>query len=516
MRRLVECVPNFSEGRRKEVIDQITEAIEAVAGVRLLDVEMDGDHNRAVVSFVGQPEAVEEAAFRAVKVAAELIDLDGHQGEHPRIGATDVVPLIPIAGVTMEECVEMAKRLGERIGTELGIPVYLYERAATRPERADLAYHRRGEYEGLKEAIVTDPERAPDYGPRALGKAGATVVGAREPLIAYNVYLDTDDQDIARAIARAVRHSSGGLRYVKALGLYIAQRGLVQVSMNMTDYRQTPLHRVLEMIRREAQRYGVAVIGSEMVGLVPEKALLEAAEFYLQLDGFSEEQILEKRLEALGEVPAEVVVEAEATLGSFLEEVARCSPTPGGGSVAALSGALAAALASMVCQLTLTKEEYGSVEAEMEAALETAKGLQRDLTGLVEEDQLAFEALLETYGLAKETEEERERRSLAIQMALRGAASVPLAVADRGVKALEVLLALAVKGLESAVSDVGTAAQMALAAVKGATLNVRANIISLEDRDLARAFEEQIIAFQSRAQELSAQIEGMVAQRLGS
>ncbi len=294
MRKIVECVPNFSEGRRKEVIDQIVEAIAIVPGVHVLDVQSDADHNRTVATFAGQPEAVEEAAFRGIQKAAELIDMSLHRGEHPRMGAADVVPFVPIKGVTMEDCVAMARRLGERVGRELDIPVYLYEKAATRPERQNLAEVRRDEYEGIKAEIATRREREPDFGPRHLGKAGATAIGARLPLIAFNVYLGSDDVEVAKAIARAVRHSSGGLRYVKALGLLV--EGKAQVSMNLTDYRQTPVHRVVEMIRREAERYGVSVVESELIGLIPNEALVEAATFYLQLGGFSGHQILENRL----------------------------------------------------------------------------------------------------------------------------------------------------------------------------------------------------------------------------
>jgi glutamate formiminotransferase len=294
MKRIVECVPNFSEGRRKEIIDQIVGAVSSLEGVRVLDVQSDADHNRSVVTMVGEPQAVEEAAFRGIEQAARLIDMDQHQGGHPRMGASDVVPFVPIAGVTMADCVEMARRLGERVGRELSIPVYLYEEAATRPERRNLADVRRGEYEGLKTEIETDPHRAPDFGPARMGKAGATAIGARPPLIAFNVYLNTDDVATARAIARAVRHSTGGLRYVKALGLLV--EGCAQVSMNLTDYRQTPIHRVVEMIRREAARYGVAIAFSEVVGLIPNEALLDAARFYLQLDSFLPDQILENRL----------------------------------------------------------------------------------------------------------------------------------------------------------------------------------------------------------------------------
>jgi glutamate formiminotransferase len=294
MKRIVECVPNFSEGRRREIIDEIVGALASVEGVRVLDVQSDTDHNRSVVTMVGQPQAVEEAAFRGIERAAQLIDMGQHQGEHPRMGATDVVPFVPIAGVTMADCVEMAHRLGERVGRELSIPIYLYEEAATRPERRNLADVRRGEYEGLRVEIETDPHHVPDFGPARMGKAGATAIGARPPLVAFNVYLNTDDVAIAKAIARAVRHSSGGLRYVKALGLLV--EGRAQVSMNLTDYRQTPIYRVIEMLRREAARYGVTIASSEVVGLIPNEALVDTAQFYLQLDGFSSDQILENRL----------------------------------------------------------------------------------------------------------------------------------------------------------------------------------------------------------------------------
>jgi len=292
--KIVECVPNFSEGRRKGVIDQIVGRIASVPGVKVLDVHSDADHNRSVVTYIGEPRAVEEAAFQAIAQAAKFIDMDSHRGQHPRIGATDVVPFVPLAGVEMAVCVEMAQRLGERVGRELAIPVYLYREAATRPERRDLANIRRGEYEALKVEIETDPQRDPDFGPTCLGKAGATAIGARPPLIAFNVYLSTDNVEIARAIARAVRGSSGGLRYVQALGLLV--KGVAQVSMNLTDHRQTPIHRVMEMIRREAASYGVSVRRSEIVGLVPQAALVEAAKFYLQLNGFSLDQVLENRL----------------------------------------------------------------------------------------------------------------------------------------------------------------------------------------------------------------------------
>lgn len=294
MPAFVECVPNFSEGQRQEIVEEIVAAMRAVSGLTVLNVQTDPDHNRSVVTTVGSPAAVAEAAFQATRVAAGLINLDEHRGEHPRMGATDVIPFVPVREVTMAECVELAREVGRRIGEELGIPVYLYEEAATRPERHDLAAVRRGEYEALKAEIATVPERAPDFGPRQIGPAGAVAVGARPYLIAFNVYLNTGEVSIARQIAKAVRHSSGGLRYVKALGLAVEEG--VQVSMNLTDFTQTPIHRTLEMIRSEARRYGVQVTRSEIVGLVPQQALLDAALWYLQLDGFEANQVLENRL----------------------------------------------------------------------------------------------------------------------------------------------------------------------------------------------------------------------------
>ena len=295
MKPIAECVPNFSEGRRQNVIDEIVTAMAEVPDARVLDVQSDPDHNRSVVTMVGPPQAVLEAAFQGVTTAAGLIDMNHHRGGHPRMGATDVVPFVPVRDVTMEDCIALARQLGERVGSELAIPVYLYEDAANRPDRRNLANVRRGEYEGLKEEIATNPDRAPDYGPSTLGTAGATAIGARPPLIALNVYLNTDDPSPAKAIAQAVRHSSGGLRFVKALGLLV--EGQAQVSMNLTNYRHTPIHRVMEMIRTEAARFGLSITHSEIVGLVPAAALLDAAQFYLQIAELSPDQILENRLQ---------------------------------------------------------------------------------------------------------------------------------------------------------------------------------------------------------------------------
>jgi glutamate formiminotransferase/formiminotetrahydrofolate cyclodeaminase len=289
--KIVECVPNFSEGCRLEVIKSIEQSISEVPGVLILDRHSDEDHNRTVITFAGKPDQVSEAAFQAIRKAAQMIDLEKHQGEHPRLGATDVVPFVPISGTSMEECIILARALGKRVGETLDIPVYLYERAALRPERVNLEDVRRGEYEALKETLGVDPDRDPDFGPRKLGPAGATIIGARPPLIAYNVYLASDDVDIAKKIARTVRQSSGGLPNVKAIGLLV--EGRAQVSMNLTDFTVTPVARVQEMIRTEAEDYGTSIHHAELVGLIPQAAIADAVRWYLQLDGFTSEQILE-------------------------------------------------------------------------------------------------------------------------------------------------------------------------------------------------------------------------------
>lgn len=298
MRKIVECIPNFSEGRRNDVVDRIIASITSAPDAVLLDRESDPDHNRSVITFVAPPQRVVEAAIAGARKAAELIDLNAHSGEHPRMGATDVIPFVPIAGVTMEECIGLARECGERLWRELGIPVYLYEKAATRPDRENLASVRKGQFEGIRDEIATNEARRPDFGePRVHPTAGITAVGARPPLIAYNVNLNTDNIEVANKIARAVRHLSGGLRYVKALGFELKDRGIVQISMNMVNYEGTPLYRAFELVKREAERYGVTVLGSEIVGLVPQRALNAVADFYLQFENFTEDQVLEQRLE---------------------------------------------------------------------------------------------------------------------------------------------------------------------------------------------------------------------------
>ena len=490
MRQLIECVPNFSEGRRKDVIEQIIGAITSVDGVTLLDQEMDTNHNRSVITFVGDAAAVEEAAFRGCAKAAELIDLDVHRGEHPRMGATDVIPFIPISGATQQDCVDIARRLGERVGRQLNIPVYLYEDAATKEANRNLADVRRGEYEGLKAEIATNAERAPDFGPQRLGKSGAVAIGARFPLIAYNANLGTRDLGVAKAVAKAVRFSNGGLRYVKALGIDLADREMVQVSMNMTKYDETPLFRALEFVKREAGRYGVNVVESEIVGLVPQQALTDAAEYYLQLARFSQNQVLEVRLqEALAQQ------EGKASRNSFLDELAAATPTPGGGSASAYVGAMAAALLAMYAGLTSTKKTYASVRAQMERVHERALQIKDLLSAAVEEDALAFEAVLEAGRLPKGSPE----REVAMQRARQGAARVPMSVAELCAEVLRLAREVMDLGLKSARSDVTVASFLAQAAIKGALLNVRDNIGSIHD-------EQFVAEYQARAQQVEAQL----------
>jgi len=510
MATLIECIPNFSEARRPEVIDQIVAAITSVEGARLLDRSSDLDHNRTVLTFAGDPFAVEEAAFRAIKTAAELIDLDIHTGEHPRIGATDVCPFVPLSDATMEDCIAIAHRLGERVGGELSIPVYLYEAAATRPERANLENIRHGQYEGLKSEIESDPERKPDFGPSKLPKAGATVIGARNPLIAFNAYLTTDDVDIAKKIAKAIRHSSGGLRYVKGLGLLV--EGRAQVSMNLTNFRETPVARVVEFVRREAERYGVGIHHTELVGLIPQEALVDAAVWYTQLDAFHKEQILESRLFATTSANGS---NSDRDCPSFIEVLSTPTPTPGGGSAGAYAGAMGAALISMVSGLTIGKKKYAEFEAEMQAVRVMAEKLRKELTLAVEDDAGAFEALMGTFRLPKETEEEKAKRNAAIIHATLNAAHIPLHVASDAVKVMELAIKCARHGNVNAISDAMSGFAMSRAALTAAGYNVRINLDSLEDKSLGERMLAELAELEFEADKLELEIHAVMKERGG-
>jgi len=504
---LIECIPNFSEARRPEVIDQIAAAITSVEEVRLLNRSSDLDHNRTVLTFAGPPFAVEEAAFRAIQTAAELIDMDNHTGEHPRLGATDVVPFVPLSDVTMDDCIAMAQRLGERVGNELNIPVYLYEAAAMRPERVNLENIRKGQYEGLKSEIELDADRAPDFGPSILGAAGATVIGARNSLIAFNVYLTTDDADIAKKIAKAIRHSSGGLRYVKALGLLV--EGRAQVSLNLINYRETPVARVVEMIRNEAARYGASIHHSELVGLIPQDALTDAAAWYMQLDQFDKAQVLESRL-------YESQASAQADNGpSFLEELAAPTPTPGGGSAAAYAGALGAALVAMVAGLTIGKKNYANVEAGMQAIRVMAEKLRKELTLAVDDDASAFEAVMGAFKLPKGTEEQKAARAAAIHNAMMNAAHVPLHVAQDVVKVMELALKCAKEGNVNAISDSMSGFAMSQAALTAAGYNVKINLNSLEDKSVGEKLLNELKELETKADELEKEIRTTMQERGG-
>lgn len=481
MKKIIECVPNFSEGKNKEVITQIVNAISSVSGVFLLDQESDPAHNRSVITFAGEPSAILEAAFRGVAKAAELIDMESHRGEHPRMGATDVLPLVPLKGVSEEECIKYALQLGERIGKELNIPVYLYEKAARQSERENLADVRRGEYEGIKEEIEKLPSLKPDFGPAKMGKAGATAVGVRTSLVAYNVNLKSKDIKIARAIAKKIRFKDGGFPCVKALGFELADRGIVQVSMNLTDYKVTGVHTVFEAIKEECEKYGVEILESEVIGLIPQEALSETAKHYLKINGFSSKQILENVLQ---EKMENFVNSNNSTnsIKNFLDDVASKNPVPGGGSVSALAGSLAAALCSMVANLTLANKNYTKVHSKISKVLEETEKLRNHLYELIEEDSLAYQAVADAY----KTKDKKQTQS-----ALKKAAQTPLEIAKTASELLEPLEVLEQEGNKNAVSDCGVARHMIEAAIKGGILNVEINLKYIEDQEFVQKLRNE-------------------------
>jgi glutamate formiminotransferase/formiminotetrahydrofolate cyclodeaminase len=515
MRKIVECIPNFSEGGRPSVIDQIIASITSVPSVVLLDRESDPDHNRSVVTFVADPEHVVDAAIAGARSAAELIDLNKHIGEHPRMGATDVIPFVPIAGVSMDDCVLLARQCGERMWKELGIPVYLYEKAAARPERENLATIRKGQFEGIRDEIASASARLPDFGEaRVHPTAGITAVGARPALIAYNVNLGTSDIRIANKIARAARHQSGGLRYVKALGFELKDRGIVQVSMNMVNHEGTPLFRAFELVKREAERYGVPVIGSEIVGLVPQAALNPVTDYYLRLENFSENQILEHRLGASTGPATEsstgdqhVPLGLADSTGSFSELLAAGTPTPGGGSVSAYCGLLASALGQMMANLTVGKRKYAEAEPRIKSIQSRLAGLAKDLRSLIDEDAASFDAVLNAYRQPKDTDEQKTARARQIDQATHHAIDIPFRTAERALEVLRLLADLSEIGNPSALPDVATGGQMAKTAVKGAYYNISINTSALSDRDEAARIVNAIEQLVEQSKELAGRIE---------
>jgi glutamate formiminotransferase/formiminotetrahydrofolate cyclodeaminase len=504
--KLVECVPNFSEGRRPEVINAIRDAIAAVDGVSVLDVSSDASHNRSVITFVAPVETAVDAAFAGIKMAKERIDLSSHTGEHPRIGATDVVPFIPLEGSTMEDCIALARALGKKVGDELKIPVYLYERAATTPSRENLADVRRGEFEGLREELGKNPARNPDFGPAKIHPTfGAIAIGARPFLVAYNVYLGpASNLQTAKNIAKAVRGSSGGFKYVKGLGLEVD--GQAQVSMNLVDTEKTPLHNAFDFVKLRAEAEGANVTWSEIVGLVPEKVLFDAAASHLQLTQFTPAQLLERQVR-------EVMSGGESVSG-FLASVASSNPVPGGGSVAAHAGALAAALAQMVAGLTIGKKKYSAVDAEMKEAALKSVALGNQLATLVKRDAEAYALVSEAYKLAKEPADAAARRSEAVTAALLKAAEVPLETARAAVGVAELAALVAEKGNTNAVTDAGVAALLAAAAARGAAYNVRVNVQALEDRSKGQSLAREAEQLVKRASEFAERAAAIVERAL--
>ena len=565
IKQLIECVPNFSEGRDMGIIQQITDEIRNSAGVRLLDVDPGEATNRTVVTFVGEPDAVMEAAFRAVRKASQLIDMRQHHGAHPRSGATDVLPLVPVAGITLEECAELARKLAKRLADELEIPCYCYEAAALKPERKNLAVVRRGEYEAIPERI-NDPAEAPDFGARpfdeGVARTGCTNVGARDFFIAVNYNLNTTSTRRANAIAFDVREKGrparegnpitgkikldengkntmipGTLKGTKGIGWYIEEYGIAQVSMNITNINVTPLHVAFDEVCRCAQNRGVRVTGTEIVGLVPERTLLEAGRYFLEKQqrstGIPKEDIIKIAIKSLGLSdlkpfnPREKVIEylledensddkalVKMTVKGFAEETSRESPAPGGGSVAAYMGALGAALGTMVANLSSHKPGWDDRWEEFSRWADKGQALSDELLVLVDEDTRAFNKIMEAFGLPKKTDEDKRLRSEAIQAATLFATQVPLQTMQAAFGAFELCQAMAEQGNPNSVSDAGVGALAARAAVLGAGLNVKINAASLKDRKTADkmiAEAEQLIA---EAQKKEAEIIGIVERKI--
>ncbi len=563
-KRIIECVPNFSEGRDREIISQITEAITSAADVSLLDVDPGEATNRTVVTFAGSPEAVVEAAFAGVKRAAELIDMRNHKGAHPRMGATDVLPLIPVSGVTLEECAQMARELGKRIAEELNIPVYCYEAAAFTPERKNLAVCREGEYEGLSKRFACS-STAPDFGARAfddsVAKTGATAVGARDFLIAVNFNLNTTSTRRANAIAFDVREKGrplregnpivgkvvkdengepvmlpGTLKATKAIGWFIDEYGIAQVSMNITDIATTPLHVAFDEVCRKADARGVRVTGTEIVGLVPKRAIIEAGKYFLRKQhrsvGIAEEEIIRIAVKSMGldELkpfkPEEKIIEymlekrsnsrlVDMTCRDFALETASESPAPGGGSISAYMGALGAALGAMVANLSSHKAGWDERWEEFSDYAERGQELLRELLALVDEDTEAFNRIMAVFAMPKATDEEKAARSAALQSATLYATQVPLKTMKVSFKVFEIVRAMAEIGNPNSVSDAGVGALAARSAVLGAQLNVKINAAGLKDRQVAEALIAEADSIAAQAVEAEREVLEIVNSKIG-
>jgi len=532
MEKIVECVPNFSEGKDKSVIDAISAAIKTVDGVKLLNVDPGADFNRTVYTFVGEPDDVLEAAFQAARIGIALIDMTKHKGEHARMGALDVMPFIPIKGVTQEDCIKLSHKFGERMAKELEVPVFLYANSAKKPERIRLPDVRKGEYEAL-EGKFKDPAFAPDFGKAVfVPKSGTTATGAREILIAYNINLNTNDKSIAGKIAGKIRTSGvlkkdangekiigsdgkperipGKYKGVQAGGM-MYDENIAQISMNLLNYKDVNLHDVFETCSKEAEKLGAKVTGSEIVGLIPKESLLIAGKFYSekeQLKISNGEELVSYAIEKLGLSqlysfnPEEKVIDymveetgplASKTIKGFLSETASSSPAPGGGSVAALSGALGTALSSMVCNLTIGKEKYKDVEDEIKKVLTKSEKIRKELTILIDEDTEAFNDVMKAFKMPKETDEQKRKRSNAIQQGYKTAAAVPLKTAETCEKILDIAVVLAEIGNQNSITDAAVSALMAKAGVQGAILNVRINLGSIKDEAFVEKISKELI-----------------------
>ncbi len=502
MQTLVECVPNFSEGRQAKTVDAIIQALLAGPEVYLLDKKMDADHNRSVITLVGSLEHIGEAALRGIGKALELIDLNHHQGAHPRLGATDVVPFVPISGVTLQDCVRIAQFVAEETWRRFKIPTYLYEEAARNPERKNLENIRHGQFEGVREEVRTNPGRLPDFGPpfteaHLHPTAGATVVGARKFLIAYNINLNTPDVAVAKAIARKIRASSGGFPCVKAMGVNLKARNLAQVSMNLTDFETTSIGTAFDAVTSEAAAQGIAVVGSEIVGLIPRRALEDAAVHYLKVENYHSKLIVENRLARVLEEQLKTSAGApQMKFGDlakgFVEAVAADTPTPGGGSASALAGAMAAALGEMVCGITLKKKTLAAHHPAVQESRERLARLRHQLMEAVDRDAASYESVLAAFRLPKSTETEQALRAVAVESASKEAAEVPLETAKLAGEVARLVDSLRAITAPQAASDLVVAQHLAGAALQGAVANVRANLPSIKDRDWVALIETQV------------------------
>ena len=499
MQTIIECVPNFSEGRDTQKVEAIIRALLAGPAVYLLDQEMDADHNRCVITFVGTRESIGEAALRGIGKAAELIDLNRQRGAHPRLGATDVVPFIPISGVTLAECVRIAEQVAEEAWRRFKIPTYLYEAAARRPERKNLENIRHGQFEGVREEVRTNPERHPDFGEAALHpSAGATVVGARKFLIAYNINLNTPEVALAKAIAKKIRTSSGGFPCVKAMGVELKSRHVAQVSMNLTDFETTSIATVFNAVSREAAAQGVEVLGSEIVGLVPRRALEETAVQYLKVENYQPRLVFENRLEQIIREQTKPATEKTRTLRSmaeaFVSAVAAPSATPGGGSVSALSGVLAAALGEMVCGLSLNRKTLEAHHPQLRRSRDRLSSLRPRLLENMDRDAQSYEAVMAAFKLPKSTEAEKAARAQAIEIASKNATTVPLETAELSAEVAAIISSLRDITIPLAASDLAVALDLAGTARRGGIENVRANLPSVKDQEFLEGVKRKLEA----------------------